>query len=131
MALATLQNVRDLGNLPDSTKLDDSILQPHLNSAARRLEKWIGTYSSATGTKKERCIEAECCLTLAYATPVLNTFFTQGVTTLQKEMGDMEYLFHSPEDLEGIVTMWEDRARDAIAEYMHKGERPAVGWYAI
>ena len=129
--LATIQDVRDIGNLPDSTKLDDSVLQPHLDAAGRMLFKWIGSYLGSTGDKRTRCIEAESCLTMYYAIVVLNTFFTEGITTLQKEIGDMDFLFHRPEELETIRMFWWDRARDAVAEWLNDGKRSSIGYYAI
>ena len=131
MGFASLNDVRSIGNLPDSTKLDDSVLEPHLKSAVRLLTKWIGNYSGATGDKKDRCIEAEACLTMYYALPVLNTFFTQGITTLQKEIGEMDFQFHSPEEMEAIREAWKDRAMDAVAEWMSQGDRHPIGWYAV
>jgi len=131
VAIGTIQDVRDIGNLPDSTKLDDSILEPHQNSAARLLKKWIGAYETSTGDRKSRCIEAESCLTMYYSIPVLNTFFTEGVTTLQKEIGEMDFLFHRPDELETIRQFWYDRARDAVAEWLQEGERRPIGYYAI
>lgn len=131
MSLATIQNVRDIANLPDITKLADTVLQPHLSSAERLLYKWIGSYTGAAGDKRTRCIEAESCLTMYYATPVLNTFFTEGITTLQKELGDMDFLFHRPDELETIQQTWHDRARDAVAEWLNEGDRPPIGYYAI
>lgn len=131
MTLATIQDVRDLGNLPDETKLVDGVLSPHLASAERELYKWIGDYSSATGDKRKRCVEAEACLTMSFAIPVLNTFFTEGITTLQKELGEMDFQFHSVDDLDELVEYWRDRARGAVAEWLHQGERKQMGWFAV
>lgn len=131
MGCAIVDDVRNIGNLPDSSKLPDSVLEPHLQSARRLLTKWIGSYSAATGNKKERCIEAEACLTMYYALPILNTFFTQGITTLQKEIGEIEFQFHSPQEMEILRETWKSRATDAVAEWISWGDRHPIGWYAI
>ena len=131
MAFADVQNVRDLGNLPDATKLDDRIILPHLVTAERELIKWIGEYSSATGLKRTAIIEAESALTLSFALPVLNTFFTEGITTLQKEIGEIDFQFHDPSDVNELVEYWRDRARDAVTEWLQEGDQKRIGMYAI
>lgn len=131
MPLANIEKVREIGNLPDASLLNDTVLKPHLDSAARKLQKMIGTYTSATGDKRLRCIEAECCLTMYYVVPVLNTFFTEGVKTLQKEIGEIEFQFHSPEEAQTIAEGWLNRAEMAVAEWMDEGDTKQVGFYAI
>jgi len=132
MPFATINDVRQFGRLPDSTKLPDPDIQPHLNAAERELTRWIGDYSDATGEKAESCKEAECCICMAYLLPVLNTFYTQGVTSLQKELGEMDFLFHSPGDLEKLQNQWLERARNRVADYITSNkEKPVIGWYAI
>ena len=131
MALATTTQVRELGGLP--TAVTDSKITPQQGPACRELTRWVGDYSSATGTMLADCIEAEICLTMYYLLPVLNTFFTQGVSTLQKEIGEMDFLFHNPDDMEKVRDMWLDRARGAVSDYMGQDSsgRPSIGFYAI
>lgn len=133
MALATLENVRAIGNLPVAAKLPDAVLSPHLERGARELAKWVGSYSAATGDFRAACIDAECCLTMYYSLPVLNTFFTQGITTLQKEVGEMDFLFHNPDDLEKVRRMWWDRARDDVDDYLGQDSsgESKIGFYAV
>jgi len=132
MPLATINDVRQLGRLPDSSKLPDEYIQPHLDAAERELTRWIGNYSDAGGDKLNACIEAECCICIAYLLPVLNTFYTQGITSLQKELGEMDFLFHSPSDLEKLQNQWLERARNRVADYITSNkEKPVIGWYAI
>ena len=131
-ALTTIDDIRAYGNLPPKEKLDDTVIQPHLNSAVREITRWIGDYSGATGDKKDACKEAEACLTMAYLLPVLNTLYTEGVATIQKEIGEMELMFHSPEETKSLVEYWEERAREVLAEYIDEGDGVGrVRWYAI
>lgn len=116
--VGTISDVRTLGRLPDSVKLPDAVITPHLASAARELAGWVGDYSGADGDMLDALKEAEGCLCMAYLLPVLNTFYTQGLSTLQKEMGDMDFLFHSPNDLDRVIERWRDRARLAAGPYI-------------
>lgn len=130
--LSTVSEVRALGNLPASAKLDDAIIQPHLDSAGRELTTWIGDYSTAAGDKLADCKEAEQCLTMAYLLPVLNTLYTQGAVSIQKELGEIDLMFHSPEDTETVVEKWVDRARSRMTQYVNLGgATKPMGWYAI
>lgn len=129
MSLATLTDVRSMGNIPSG--IGDAVLQPHLDSAARELKDWIGTYTGATGDKRARCIEAECCLTIAFALPVLNTFYTPGIPTIQKELGELDFMFHDVDDLDKLIEKWKDRARSAVANWVDLGDKKRIGWFAI
>jgi hypothetical protein len=131
-ALVSITEVRTLGRLPDAVKLPDSIIQPHLDGANRELERWIGAYNAAVAPQLGRVKEAEACICLAYLMPVINTFYTQGITTLQKEMGDMEYLFHTPTEAKALSDMWMERARMAVqADINANAVKSVIGWYAI
>ena len=132
MSLSTASDVRALGNLPPVGKLPDAIIQPHLDSAGRELKTWIGDYSAATGEKVADCKEAECCICLAYLLPVLNTLYTNGVVSLQKEIGDVELMFHSPEDLQLVAERWLARAKARVAQHSAAESGGAsVRFYAI
>lgn len=131
-AISTISEVRALGNLPASAKLGDPIIQPHLDSASRELTVWIGDYSSATGDKLADCKEAEQCITMAYLLPVLFTLYTNGATTIQKELGEIELMFHTPDDMEKVVKQWLDRAKSRTINYINSGGTiKPMGWYAV
>jgi len=121
MALSSASDVRELGKLPDSSKLSDPVIDIQLEAAARELTSWIGTYSAATGEKALACIEAECCICMVYLLPVLNTFYTEGLAGVQKEMGEMDLLFHSVSDIERLQEYWIKRARTRVSSYVSTG----------
>ena len=129
MSLATVDDIRSIANIPSG--VEDSVLSPHLETASRELKKWIGAYDSATGDKRTKCIEAESCLAFARALPSLNTFFTAGVTKLQKEIGDLDFQFHSVDEMKDLQQEWRDRAQDAVSEWMNQGRHKRIGFYAI
>ena len=134
MALASILEVRQLGGLPDSTKLADSKIEPHLNAAARELRREIGDYTTRTGDEKEDCVDAEASLALAYLMPVLNVICPEGLNTVQKEYGDLGLNFYDANDQKILIKMWTDRAGRAIARI--KNERPiqgipTIGWNVL
>lgn len=119
MALATTDEVRTFGRLPDATKLVDDDIIPQLDAAARELASWLGAYETTDDVaKQDACIEAECCICVAYLLPVLNTFHTQESTVMQRQIGDTDFLFHGPEDIGTYQEYYMDRARHRVAQYM-------------
>lgn len=114
MGFSTVQNVREIGKLPGTEKLPDVMILPHLESACRVLRRWIGDYSSNTGDDYDACLEAECCIAMSLLIPVFNTFYTEGAPGMQKEIGNMDFLFHNPEQAKQVALYWEERARQAI-----------------
>lgn len=130
--IAYVADVRVVGGLPDDTeKLPDHKIRPHLKAAGRELTQWIGDYDGLTGADRESAREAECCLCMYYLLPVLNTFYTQGISGLQKEIGEMDFVFHSPDDLGQIRASWMERARKAVARISNDDGDSGPRWYAI
>jgi hypothetical protein len=116
---AIVQDVRDLGRLPPAAKLPDAEIDPHLEAAGRELKRRIGEYETGADAEKiEACTEAECCLCMAYLLPVLNTFFTQGIAGLQKEIGETDFQFHSVDDLKKLADLWTERAMNRVKAYI-------------
>ena len=137
MALSEVADVRTFAGkrLPASPALTDDQIEPHLDDAARELAEWIGEYEDASDEGKiAACKSAEACLTIANVIQTQNVFFTQGVTSLQKEVGEVDFLFMSPDDLDKAVQGWRDRAERAVRPYMTDYENSGSGgmrWYAI
>lgn len=134
MALATVQNVRDTGGLPDSGKLADSKITPHLDAAAREIKRWIGDYSAVSGDDLADCIDAECCLTMAYFIPALNVLCPESLSTFQKEYGELGLNFADADEQTTIAGRWETRARNAVSNLKNEIPAqgvPAIGWNAV
>jgi len=114
MPLAIIPDVRSLGGLPEA--VEDAVIKPHLESAARRIKKIIGDYEAvdAVAEDEDAIIEAEACMTMYLLLPVLHTFYTQGLPGMQKELGDMEFLFHNPDQMFQVRQNWHDRAVEAV-----------------
>ena len=119
MTIAIANDVRRLGKLPLGDKIAESIIAPHLESAGRELERWLGSsYELASGVKALAIIESECCVCLSFLLPVLNTFYSQDLTSVQKELGEMDFMFHSPDEIKEITKSWYNRGYKAIAQYL-------------
>lgn len=131
--ICSVNDVRIIGKLPSEDKLDDQYLTHHLLAAARELKNLIGDYADTTDqTKKDACRYAEACLCIANALPVLNTFYTSGITTLQKELGDLDFIFNSASDVEVLQKMWRNKAKDSIGDYIEQEqESNNLGFIAI
>jgi len=133
-ALATIAEVRQLGGLPVSTKLNDSKIEPHLEAASRQLRREVGDYSGYAGDDLADCKDAECSLCMAYLIPVLNMICPEALSTVQKEYGDLGLNFYGADDQQTVIEMWRDRASAAISRI--KNEQPpqgipTIGWHAI
>jgi hypothetical protein len=127
-----IDDVRALCKLPAKERLADAVIDPHLLAAGRELERWIGAYSHFTGIAYDNAVEAECCLAMFFLLPGMNTFYTQGATTLQKELGEMDFTFDKPEDLKIRRDMWYERAERAVAQYRNSlSSSPAMRFLAI
>ena len=109
---ATVHDVKAFGKLPEEIGVE--VIAPHLKSAKRELSTWIGDYDSLTGDDADAAEEAECCICMAYILPVLNTLYTETVPSLQKEIGDLDLLFHNPIEMDRICQQWMDRAKRAV-----------------
>lgn len=132
MPLVSAQDVRSFGRLPDEKFLSSVHMQPHLDSAAREIARWIGDYSTATGDKLESCKEAEMCLCIAYLLPVLNTQYSAPSMYAQSEIGESGFLFDSPSEKKTIIDGWIERARMAISTWTETGgTKKKMGWYAV
>ena len=130
--LSTITELRTLGNLPAAEKLPDATLLPHLEAAARELVTWVDDCETATGEKLAACKEAEQCIAMSYIIPVLNTFYTEGIATVQKEVGEMPFLFHNPDDALVVAKNWYDRARKSMKQYIIETDGVGgINFYAI
>jgi len=117
--IAACVDVKVIGKLPCEIECD--LIETHLESASRELERWIGEYSDSDEKKRADCFEAECCLAIAYLLPTLNTFYTEGVTTLSKEVGQVDFQFHNPQQVGVIAKTWIERAERCVAAYRDIG----------
>jgi hypothetical protein len=67
--------LRALGNLPGPRNLPESQLLPHVRSAVSMVRSLLGTRVPKDEAEEERVRAAMGCFAMAYALPVLNTFY--------------------------------------------------------
>ena len=134
MALASIEQVRQLGGLPAAAKLADAKIEPHLAAAARELKRQVGDYSYRTGDERADCIDAECSITMAYLLPVLNMICPEGLNSVQKEYGDLGLNFYDADDQKTLIAMWMGRADKAITRIKNETPPqgvPTIGWNVL
>lgn len=132
MSISTIGEIRTLGRLPDIAKLPDAVVQPHLDSAVSEMKRLVGSgYASSTGEKLAACKEAEICFTIANLLPVMNTFFPQEASVVQKQIGDTDFIFHDPDNLMKMVEYWRRRAMEKIETYLQAASDRQVYWGAV
>jgi len=123
MGLATGQNVRDYGNLDPS--VTDDLLIPHLNAARRELKSWVGStnYAAAEAAGAEEdiridLVEAEAFLAYSFAIEFVGIRHRPEGFTIEGELGDGQYRFLGPGEVQKIKGWARDRARKAAEPYM-------------
>lgn len=121
-------DVRSLGRLPD--EFSDDQIRPHLKSADRRIRSWVGEPAEPTPEAREALAEAEACVCLSLMVPVLNVFYTQGAPRYLKQVGEIEFMFHSPEQAGSVARAWMDRAKAAVRSYRETTSQ-GLDWIAI
>lgn len=116
MISVEIADMRKLGNLPAG--IPDDRLAPHLASAVARVVGYFGG-SCKVPTRKleaERVREAAACFAIAYALPVLNTFYLSQADRVPRTIAETDYVFHEPGEMLKLVAYWEKRGYDILRD---------------
>jgi len=120
--LTSAAKTRALANWPSS--VTDEQMTPHLEGAARELERRVGVavyaaLASAPADDADRLAgeEIEGCLAIAYAIPALHVFALAAGPTVPKEIEDAEFSFLDPEQAETQAAIWRARAERRFAAW--------------
>lgn len=114
MITVETEYVRALGRLP--VLFPDTELLQQIESAARHVEKLL---AGATPTKKndvERAREAIACFAIAYALPIVNTFFLSDAKNVARQVAETDYVFNDAHEIIKLVQMWKNRAAEALRD---------------
>ncbi len=111
--------VRSLGNLPES--VTDELLAPHIDGAKRKVGALLGGRVPSGATEEDRAAEAVGCFAIAYALPVLNTFYLSQAERLPRTAAQTDYVFHEPGETLKLAQYWTSRAYDALREVGRAG----------
>ena len=104
--------VRTLGNLPES--IGAELLGPHINAACLKVAAQIGA-APTDGADLNRAKDAAGCFAIAYALPVINTFYLSEAAKLPRRMQETgDYRFHESDELIRLIKHWEDRGYNSL-----------------
>lgn len=104
--------VRRLGNLPAA--VTDELLAPHLEGARGTVAAMLDG-RTPEGVDEERLVaEATGCFAIAYALPVLNTFFLSQASRVPRRVAETDYVFHEPGEVLRLAEYWKRRGYEAL-----------------
>ena len=104
--------VRALGNIPEN--IEDGLLAPHIEAACLRVAAQIGALPE-TGPDLARAKDAAGCFAIAYALPVINTFYLSEAAKLPRRIQETgDYRFHESDELIRLIRHWEARGYNSL-----------------
>lgn len=119
MIQVEIGDIRKLGGIP--ANVPDARLEPHIASAIQKVTAHLRGNSPVRETDIERVKTAIACFAVAYALPVLNTFYLSRAKHVPREVAETDYVFHDPADLLKLVAYWEKRGYDALRDIERTG----------
>ena len=111
--------VRRLGGLPDGVK--DEQLEPHIASAVQKVNAYLKGILPTNEADVGRVRIAATSFAIAYALPVLNTFFLSNAKNVPREVAKTDYVFHDPSEVLKLAAYWEKRGYDALRDVGRTG----------
>lgn len=104
--------MRALGNIPET--IGDGLLTPHIEAACLKVAAQIGTLPTA-GPDLARAKDAAGCFAIAYALPVINTFYLSEAAKLPRRIQETgDYRFYESDELIRLIKHWEDRGYNSL-----------------
>lgn len=104
--------VRVLGNIPEN--IEDDLLAPHIEASCLKVAAQIGTLPTA-GPDLARAKDAAGCFAIAYALPVINTFYLSEAAKLPRRIQEAgDYRFHESDELVRLIKHWEERGYSSL-----------------
>lgn len=111
--------VRTMGALPSGVK--DAQLTPHIKSAMQKIAAHLRGATPRCKSDIERVKSAAACFAIAYALPVLNTFYLSQAENVPRKVADTDYVFHDPSEVLKLAAYWEKRGYDALRDIGRTG----------
>lgn len=111
--------LRKLGNLPSS--IPDELLAPHIAGAVSMATTLLGGREPQNETEEARVREAMGCFAMAYALPVLNTFYLSQAEKVPRQVALTDYVFHEPGDILKLAAYWKNRAYEILRDVGRSG----------
>ena len=113
--------LRALGNLPGPEKLPEELLAPHVTSAVSMVRSLLGKREPKDEAEEERVKTAMGCFAMAYALPVLNTFYLSQAEKVPRQVALTDYVFHEPGEMLKLAAYWKNRAYEELREVGRTG----------
>ncbi len=95
--------------------MDDELLIPHIRGAVSLVQARLRdrvVQESETG----RIQEAMGCFAMAFALPVLNTFYLSQAEHVPRTVATTDYVFCEPGDVLKLVQHWESRGYEILRD---------------
>ena len=118
--------LRTLGNLPGEKNLPDELLQPHVTSAISMVRALLRDREPRNEADEARVRVAMGCFAMAYALPVLNTFYLSRAAEVPRKVAETDYVFHDPADMLKLASYWKNRAYEELREVGRTGGTVSV-----
>ena len=119
MSEVSVSEIRALGALP--SKVKDESLAPHIASAIQRVTAHLKGTMPRCKADIARVKDAAACFAIAYALPVLNTFYLSQAEKVPRQVAETDYVFHDPSEVLKLVAYWEKRGYDALRDVGRTG----------
>ena len=111
--------LRTLGNLPNS--LPEAQLLPHVTSAVSMVRSLLGGREPKNEAEEDRVRVAMGCFAMAYALPILNTFYLSQAEKVPRQVALTDYVFHEPGEMLKLAAYWKNRAYEELREVGRTG----------
>lgn len=111
--------VRNLGKIPKF--FPDGDLMSHLASASLHVEQLLAGFEPTSVEDIARVTEAIACYAMAYALPVMNTFYLSNAKNVPRQVAETDYVFYDAHELTKLIAMWKNRAAEALRDVNRTG----------
>ena len=114
MITVDISYIRMLAGFPPG--VSDGMIEPHAASALQRVRARLGDVDLLGPEDTVRAREAAACFAIAFALPVLNTFYLSHAKNVPRAVAETDYVFHEPGELLKLVNYWEKRGYEALRD---------------
>lgn len=114
-----IDDVRNLGGLPSGVK--DEQIEPHIASAVQKVSAYLKGVLPTDEADISRVRLAAASFAIAYALPVLNTFYLSNAKNVPRHVAETDYVFHDPSEVLKLAAYWERRGYDALRDVGRTG----------
>ncbi len=111
--------VRKMGMFPAVVK--DEQLEPHVRSAVQKVTAYLKGIMPTDEADLSRVKDAAACFSIAYALPVLNTFYLSNASKVPRTVAETDYVFHDAHEVAKLAAMWEKRGYDTLRDVGRTG----------